>query len=250
MAYIPPELANMAGNSSITTSTTTTKKKKKRVYVPLSKIQQTVKNQNNGKGTKVELERETERKLQNAQSKQKVLDRNSEQMKVPRMMYGKVVKDPYANSKTQYSAVKNVGGKVPVGLDLIPQYKEDDPVTKVGKGIVNYGVGTAMRTQGAIQQGMMQASRAIDNAIRGKPQDFSEMDFLEDFAPGVNKKLNDLATKGKFGEFASGFLKTAIQSVTDPTTFVMGGVVDDFEGRIGRKGCQGRNYRKRNCSRY
>jgi hypothetical protein len=103
-----------------------------------------------------------------------------------------------------------------IGANLIPAYKEDKPLTKIGKGIVNYGVGGALsllgNVGGAPQQAMMQTSRAGTNLILGKPQQTTEMSFGKDL---LGAKEDNLLTQ-------------AAATALDPTTYVLGGVVDDL----------------------
>jgi hypothetical protein len=103
-----------------------------------------------------------------------------------------------------------------IGMNLVPAYKEDDPLTKVGKGAVNYGIGGALSLAsnigGAAQQGIMQATRAGVNAIQGKPQDFREMSFGKDI---LGAKEDNLLTQ-------------AAATVLDPATYIGGGIVDDL----------------------
>jgi hypothetical protein len=103
-----------------------------------------------------------------------------------------------------------------IGMNIIPAYKEDSTLAKVGKGVVNYGVGGALSLIGNIfgspQQTLMQADRASINAITGKPQDFSQMSFGKDI----------LGTK------EDNLLTTAIGTALDPATYVGGGIVDDL----------------------
>jgi len=120
-----------------------------------------------------------------------------------------------------------------IGTNLIPAYEEDTGLAKVGKGIVNYGLGGILSTVGnlgdAIPQALMQADSAILNAASGKPQDFSQKTLRKDILPsGYDKALTSLAAKGKGGEFLSTGLDMLTNVALDPTTYVMGGVVDDL----------------------
>lgn len=103
-----------------------------------------------------------------------------------------------------------------IGMNLIPAYKEDKPLAKVGKGIVNYGIGGALslvsNIAGAPQQAIMQADRATVNAVKGKQQQTSEMSFGKDI---LGAKKDNLLTQ-------------AAATVLDPTTYIGGGIVDDL----------------------
>jgi len=111
-----------------------------------------------------------------------------------------------------------------IGMNIIPAYKEDTGLAKVGKGIVNYGIGGAVSLAGNIfgapQQAMMQTTRAGANALTGKKQDFSEMSFGRDI---LGAKEDNLLT-------------TAIATGLDPTTYIGGGILDDLSraGQFGK----------------
>lgn len=103
-----------------------------------------------------------------------------------------------------------------VGMNIIPAYKEDTSLAKVGKGIVNYGIGGILSAAGNIfgapQQAIMQADRAAVNALTGQKQNFSEMSFGKDI---LGAKKENLATM-------------AIGTALDPATYIGGGIVDDL----------------------
>jgi hypothetical protein len=107
-----------------------------------------------------------------------------------------------------------------VGSNMLPRYKEDTPLQAIGKDIINYGVGTAGRIVGAPQQAIMQADRAAVNAVRGKPQDFSQMNFAKDI----------------LGADENNVLANMAGMVLDPATYIGGGIVDDLTkaGMMGR----------------
>jgi hypothetical protein len=111
-----------------------------------------------------------------------------------------------------------------IGMNIIPAYKEDSNLAKVGKGIVNYGIGGALSLVGNIfgapQQAMMQTTRATANAVTGKPQDFSEMTFGKDI---LGAKEDNLLT-------------TAVGAALDPATYLGGGIADDLSraGQFGK----------------
>jgi hypothetical protein len=110
-----------------------------------------------------------------------------------------------------------------IGTNLIPAYKEDTGLAKVGKGIVNYGAGGVLslvrNVFGAPQQAIMQTDRAAINAVTGKPQDFSEMNFAKDI---LGADENNVAAN-------------IAGMVLDPTTYIGGGILDDLSkaGRFG-----------------
>jgi hypothetical protein len=116
-----------------------------------------------------------------------------------------------------------------VGMNIIPAYEEDTGLAKVGKGIVNYGVGGALsllgNVFGAPQQALMQGTRATVNAIQGKPQDFSEMSFGKDI---LGAKEDNLLTM-------------AISAGLDPATYIGGGILDDLSraGQFGKGAVKG-----------
>jgi hypothetical protein len=111
-----------------------------------------------------------------------------------------------------------------IGMNIIPAYEEDSTLAKVGKGIVNYGVGGVLsavgNVGGAAQQALMQTTRAGANLIQGKPQDFSEMTFGKDI---LGAKEDNLLTQ-------------AAATLLDPTTYIGGGVFDDLSraGVVGK----------------
>ena len=70
-----------------------------------------------------------------------------------------------------------------VGQNLIPVYEEDTGLKRIGKDIVNYGVGTASRIAEAVPQAMMQIVSNTGKAIEGKPLDFSEKTLRNDILP-------------------------------------------------------------------
>jgi hypothetical protein len=110
-----------------------------------------------------------------------------------------------------------------IGMNLLPAYKEDTKLAKVGKGVVNYGVGGILSLGanifGAPQQSIMQADRAAVNAVTGKPQDFSEMNFARDI---IGTDENNIPAN-------------IAGMALDPATYFGGGVLDDFS-RAGRFG--------------
>jgi len=116
-----------------------------------------------------------------------------------------------------------------VGQNLIPVYKEDTGLAKVGKDIVNYGAGTAIRIANAVPQAMMQTVSNIGNAVEGKPLDWSERSLRNDILPpAYDKALRSLAETGKGGAIASQAIDMLISAGLDPTTYIGGGIVDDL----------------------
>jgi hypothetical protein len=116
-----------------------------------------------------------------------------------------------------------------VGQNLIPTYEEDKGLAKFGKEAVNYGAGTALRTLEAVPQAIMKTVSNIGNAVKGKPQDWSDKTLRKDILPPeYDKALRKLASTGKGGEIASVGIDMLINMGLDPTTYVMGGVVDDL----------------------
>ncbi|MEN6317053.1 MAG: hypothetical protein ABFD25_22700 [Clostridiaceae bacterium] len=120
-----------------------------------------------------------------------------------------------------------------LGMNIIPAYKEDKPIAKIGKGIVNYGLGgiasVFSNALNAIPQALMQTDVALVNAAQGRPQDFSEKTLRKDILPkSYDKALTDLAAKGPGGEFLSTGIDMLTNTALDPTTYVMGGVLDDL----------------------
>jgi len=116
-----------------------------------------------------------------------------------------------------------------VGQNLIPTYEEDTGLAKLGKDAVNYGVGTASRVAEAVPQAAMKVVSNIGNAIQGKPQDWSDKTLRKDILPpAYGNALKKLATKGIGGEIAAQGIDMLINMGLDPTTYVMGGVIDDL----------------------
>lgn len=120
-----------------------------------------------------------------------------------------------------------------IGMNILPAYKEDDPLTKVGKGIVNYGVGGALslasNVSGGLGQAMMQTVSNTDKAIRGEKLDFSEKTLRKDILPKqYDEALTKLAKTGKGGEIASQAIDMLINAGLDPSTYIGGGIVDDL----------------------
>jgi hypothetical protein len=135
--------------------------------------------------------------------------------------------------KTAVDPVKNVAG-VPVGMNIIQPYAEDNPLQKVGKGLVNYGVGTAGRIAQAPAQAMMDATVNLQNIAKGKPLDFSEKSFTKDILPAsVGQGLEGLK---KNHPVVGGFVQAAAEGLSDPTTYVGGGILDDLTkaGTVGK----------------
>jgi hypothetical protein len=141
---------------------------------------------------------------------------------------------PSATTKTPIDQRLNLFGlkndnRSYLGANLIPAYKEDTGLAKVGKGIVNYGVGGLLSLAGNIfgsgQQAIMQADRAAVNALTGKPQDFSEMSFGRDI---LGAKKDNLLTM-------------AIGAGLDPATYIGGGILDDLSraGQFGKGAVKG-----------
>lgn len=140
---------------------------------------------------------------------------------------------PSHKTKTPTDPVKNIGG-VPVGMNIIQPYAEDNPLLKVGKGLVNYGVGTAGRIVQAPQQALMDTTVNLQNIAKGKPLDFSEKSLVRDILPSsVGKGIEGLRKKSPV---LGGFVQAAAENALDPTTYIGGGILDDLAkaGTVGR----------------
>lgn len=135
----------------------------------------------------------------------------------------KLLKDPsVANDSRNY-----------IGSNLIPAYKEDSPLAKIGKGIVNYGVGGVSslfnNIMGAPGQTMMQTVTNTKKAVENKPLDFNQKSMKNDIYPKQYGQFVDkLAQKGPVGAVASGFIQGAGEGIPDPGTWVGGGIVSDL----------------------
>jgi len=120
-----------------------------------------------------------------------------------------------------------------IGMNIIPAYKEDTGLEKVGKGVVNYGVGGALslasNLAGSVGQAMMQTVSNTDKAIKGEKLDFSEKTLRKDILPKqYDEALTNLAKTGKGGALASQAIDMLINMGLDPTTYIGGGIVDDL----------------------
>ena len=113
-------------------------------------------------------------------------------------------------------------------------YKEDSTLSKIGKGVVNYGLGTATRIIESPFQLMMNAASAGGNLIEGKPVTIGEKDFVRDILP--SKASQSLDRLEQNNPTLGGLAKTGIRMVADPTTWVAGGFLDDAirAGTIGK----------------
>jgi hypothetical protein len=145
---------------------------------------------------------------------------------------GKVSLTPPAPAKTpidqRLTLIKSGNktlGDFWLGNNLWPAYKEDSTLAKIGKGVINYGLGTVANIFGAPQQSIMQADRAVVNAIKGKPQDFSQMNFSKDILGAQDENL----------------LTMAIGTALDPATYIGGGIIDDLSkaGMMGKAATKG-----------
>lgn len=121
-----------------------------------------------------------------------------------------------------------------LGMNIIPAYKEDTTLAKVGKGIINYGVGGALSLAGNIfgspQQAIMQADRSVVNAVSGKPQDFSEMNFSRNIMQLNKDEVDESAY------IPASIISNMIGMALDPTTYIGGGIIDDLSraGQFGK----------------
>lgn len=123
--------------------------------------------------------------------------------------------------KTPVSAVKNLGG-VPIGADIIQPYKEDSLPLKVGKGIVNYGLGTAGR---AVNAPLELAANTV-NALTapGKPKEY--ISTPDQVFPKTGQQ--------KFEQFKEnnpvlgGIAENVLYDVVNPLTYLSGGIASDL----------------------
>jgi hypothetical protein len=130
----------------------------------------------------------------------------------------------------------NTLGDFWLGNNLLPAYKEDSTLKKVGKGIINYGLGTIANIFGAPQQALMQTTVNTSNVIQGKPLDFTKKSMKKDILPREYGQFVDkLAEKGAAGQLASGFIQGTVEGSTDPATYLGGGIIDDLS-KVGRFG--------------
>ncbi len=111
------------------------------------------------------------------------------------------------------------------GQSIIPRYQEDAPLAAAGKDIVNYGLGTVARIFGAPQQALMQGSRSAANAVQGKPQDFTKMNFAKDI----------------LGADENNIPANLAGMALDPATYIGGGIIDDLAraGQFGKSATLG-----------
>jgi hypothetical protein len=125
------------------------------------------------------------------------------------------------------------------GEELAPINKEDTLVTKVGKGLLNYGVGTAMRAIGGGGEALAWLSKNIINVATGKPIDSSRVTPYE-LLPKETKAALDTLEKNK--PLLGGLVKNIIAGTIDPSTYIGGmGVLDDLAraGVVGKSATLG-----------
>ncbi len=115
-----------------------------------------------------------------------------------------------------------------VGQEIIPVTGQESALGKIGKGIVNYGLGTVGRTVSSVTDLMKQGAYNIGKAATGQKTDFSKQLAMSDVFGDKYK-----AWESKQNPFVKGFVGAASESLLDPTTFVAGGIVDDL-ARAGR----------------
>lgn len=135
-----------------------------------------------------------------------------------------------------------------IGTNLIPAYEEDAPIAKVGKGIVNYGIGGLLSLASNIfkapVQGIADVSVNTKNLIEGKPADFSEKSLKEDILPaGYGKFVDNLAARGALGSLASGAIQGVAENIADPAFYIGGGILDDM-AKVGTFGAASKPFTK------
>ncbi len=111
-----------------------------------------------------------------------------------------------------------------IGLNLIQPKETDSTLGKVGKGIVNYGVGSALRTLDAPFQLIKQGAYNLRRAATGQKADFSKN------LTALNvllKPEEEAAFKQKTPKLYN-LANLASETILDPTTYVAGGIIDDL----------------------
>lgn len=136
---------------------------------------------------------------------------------------------PLYVGKTPYDPILKPGG-IPVGQNLLQPYEEDSLIKKIGKGIVNYGGGTALRIASSIDQPLKIVAANANNLIKGRPQDWGEKDFTNDI-------LEPSFPGAKNHPIISGLVET----VLSPSTYFGGGIADDLAktGKFGSGAIKG-----------
>ena len=120
-----------------------------------------------------------------------------------------------------------------IGMNIIPAYKEDPTLAKIGKGIVNVGIGAPLSLISNImnvpQQAIMQTVSNVGRTIQGKPLDFSVKTLRKDILPPeYDAALRRLAETGQGGEVASQAIELLAEMGLDPATYIGGGIADDL----------------------
>lgn len=120
------------------------------------------------------------------------------------------------------------------GQNIIPVKDTDNILAKIGKEVVNYGLGTINRIFDAPFQAIANASEALESVITGKPVEIGEKRFVRDILPdAAKKKIEDIK---KSNPMLGGFIETTLEAAADPTTYIGGGIIDDLAkaGLVGK----------------
>lgn len=151
---------------------------------------------------------------------------------------------PFAGSTAQASAqpVKPAANPYAyIGQEIIPVTGKESTLSKIGKSIVNYGLGTVGRTVSSVTDLMKQGAYNVGKVATGQKADFSKQLAMSDVFGDKYK-----AWESKQNPFVKGFVGAASESLLDPTTFVAGGIVDDLAraglsklGTFGKAGALG-----------
>jgi hypothetical protein len=119
------------------------------------------------------------------------------------------------------SSVKNIVG-VPIGMDILPVNKDDSGLKKVGKGLVNYGLGTAARLVNA----PFELPANIINTLTapGKEKEYITSP-TQIFPKSGQKKFEQFSQKHPV---IGGIAENVLYDIANPLTYVTGGIASDL----------------------
>jgi len=125
------------------------------------------------------------------------------------------------------------------GEEFMPIYQDDTFLAKIGKGLLDYGVGSVVRAFEAPGEALAWISKNVVNLAEGKPIDKSRSKPIELLPNEAKAGLQKLSEKNPV-------IGTAVQAIIsgaiDPATYVGGmGVLDDLAraGTVGKSATLG-----------
>ena len=124
-------------------------------------------------------------------------------------------------TKTPVSAVKKFAG-IPFGQDIIQPYKEDSRLTKVGKGLINYGLGTATR---AVMAPFELPANIINTVTAPTKQREYITSPTQVFPKSGQQKFEQFKQKNPI---VGGLAENVLFDLVNPLTFVSGGIANDL----------------------